>query len=138
MSTAYERVHEALRKHENTPESYAHEIKLSLSKCVIDRLMANQWTQKQLADRIGVTEPFISRVLSGDANFTADTAGKFLFACGVRARIVPVGETNRLTQLETMVTWTTQYVEKTDIQARIFASTSVAGGGTRGFKNVAC
>ncbi len=75
---------EAYRK---TPDSYVHELRLSFAEVVVDRLQELGWNQKTLSDKLGVTEPLISRLLSGDHNWTSESAGRLLFALGVRARV---------------------------------------------------
>ena len=76
----------ALETYKQTPESVGLELRLSLSQTILRHLKANRWTQATLAKKTGMKEPFISRVLHSNANCTLDTAGKLLFALGIRAR----------------------------------------------------
>lgn len=74
-------------EYRKTPDSFAHELRLSLGQIIIGRLHELGWTQKVLAAKIGVTEPLISRFLNGDHNWTSKSAGRLLCALGVRARV---------------------------------------------------
>ena len=76
----------ALETFKQTPESVGLELRLSLSETILRHLKAKGWTQAALAKKTGMKEPFISRVLHSNANCTLDTAGKLLFALGIRAR----------------------------------------------------
>ena len=76
----------ALETYKQTPESVGLELRLSLSQTILRHLKAKGWTQSKLAKKTGMKEPFISRVLHSNANCTLDTAGKLLFALGIRAR----------------------------------------------------
>ncbi len=74
-----------LDRFDQTSESVGLELRLSLAETILRHLKAKGWTQAMLARKAGVKEPFISRVLHSNANCTLDTAGKLLFALGVRA-----------------------------------------------------
>lgn len=76
-----------LDEYRKTPDSFAHELRLSLGQIIIGRLRELGWTQKVLAAKIGVTEPLISRFLNGDHNWTSKSAGRLLCALGVRASV---------------------------------------------------
>lgn len=74
-------------EYRKTPDSFANELRLSLGQIIIGRLRELGWTQKALADKLGVTEPLVSRFLNGDHNWTSKSAGRWLCALGVRARV---------------------------------------------------
>ena len=76
-----------LDEYRKTPDSFAHDLRLSLGQIVIGRLRELGWTQKMLADKIGVTGPLISRFLNGDHNWTSNSAGRLLCALDVRASV---------------------------------------------------
>lgn len=76
----------ALETFKQTPESVGLELRLSLSQTILRHLKEKGWTQAVLAKKAGMKEPFVSRVLHSNANCTLDTAGKLLFALGIRAR----------------------------------------------------
>lgn len=44
----------------------------------------SQLTQKELADKIGVTQPYIAQLESGEINLTSDTLGKILAILGFK------------------------------------------------------
>ncbi len=81
------RLRELREAYRKTPDGYIHELRLSFAEVVVDRLRELGWSQKTLSNRLGVTEPLVSRLLSGDHNWTSESAGRFLFALGVRARV---------------------------------------------------
>lgn len=77
---------ELLDDHRNSPDSVAHEFRLSVGEIVIQALRERGWTQKDLAARIGVTESLISRLLNGDHNWTSKSIGRVMHALDVRIR----------------------------------------------------
>ncbi|KKL74080.1 hypothetical protein LCGC14_2068450 [marine sediment metagenome] len=89
-SKAIERIHALLAEYEATPESRGLELRLNLAEIVIRQLRELGWTQRDLASRTSMKEPFISRIVHSNANCTLDTAGKLLFALGIHARIEQV------------------------------------------------
>jgi transcriptional regulator with XRE-family HTH domain len=56
---------------------------VGLAATVAEKLKASGMTQRELADKLGKKESFISRVLSGDANPTLKTISAFEVALGV-------------------------------------------------------
>lgn len=44
-------------------------------------------TQQQLAERLGVPQSFVSKVLNNGSNITLETLGRFGLACGVYFKI---------------------------------------------------
>ena len=80
------RLRELLDAHRQTPESVAHEFRLSVGELVISGLHDLGWTQKDLARSAGVSEALVSRFLNGDHNWTSESVGKLLFPLGIRVR----------------------------------------------------
>lgn len=85
-----EHLRQRLNAYRETPESFAHEMRLRLSEVVVRKLRELDWTQRELADNSGMKEPFITRVLSGDQNWTTETAGRLLHALSARGHIQSV------------------------------------------------
>ncbi len=77
---------ELLERHKGRPESFAHELRLSVGEIIIGRLRELNWTQRELAARIGKSEPLISRLLNGDHNWTSESIGRVMHALDVRIR----------------------------------------------------
>ena len=78
---------DAMREHAQSPEGHALELGLSFSELVLERLDELGWTQKRLAEKSGMKEAFISRLVHSDVNWTRDTAGRLLHALDIRARL---------------------------------------------------
>ena len=70
-----------------TPESFTITLQMSLSRLILEALRDNGWRQRDLAEKAQVKESFLTRVIHGDSNWTAATAGKLLCALGERAVI---------------------------------------------------
>ena len=87
MSRALKKIRDALERFDSTPASAGLDLRLSLSGLILKHLECNGWTQGELARRAGLKEPYISRVLHGNANCTLDTVGKLLFALGTTAQL---------------------------------------------------
>lgn len=68
-------------------DGFAHELELSLATLIRERLGELGWTQRKLAERAGVQESYLSRLLVGEHNPTFGTAGKLLQALEVKAEI---------------------------------------------------
>lgn len=79
---------DALRQIESSPSRGGVELRVSFSKLVIRKLRELGWTQKRLADECNKKEPYISRVINGDQNWSSDIAGQILFALKTRAEFV--------------------------------------------------
>jgi transcriptional regulator with XRE-family HTH domain len=77
---------QSYERFKSTPESYAITLQTSLTRLVLESLKDRGWTQRDLAKRANIKEPFLTRTLQGD-NWTTATAGKLLCALGVRAEI---------------------------------------------------
>ncbi len=76
-----------LDEYEKDPESYGIQLRLNLAEIVIRQLDARGWTQRDLAERAGLKEPYVSRVIHSDANCTLESAGRLLHALGVEAAL---------------------------------------------------
>lgn len=91
MSKHIQALRRALAEYDRTnPESVGVELRLHLSEIVLRHLRRDDWSQCKLAEKTGLKESFISRVLHSNANCTFETAGRLLFALGIRARIEEV------------------------------------------------
>ncbi len=90
------KIRERLASFRQTPESFAHELRLSLSEIVMEELREHGLSQRELAEKSGMKEPFITRVLSGDQNWTTETAGRVLHALAVRGRISRVLDSSKV------------------------------------------
>lgn len=78
-----------LSAYKRTPESGGVKWRLNLAEMVIRRLNINGWSQRQLADKVGMNEVYISRILHSDVNCTFNSAGRILFALGIEASLIP-------------------------------------------------
>ena len=85
-------LHRLREEYRRTSDSYGHELRLSFAEIVVDKLRELGWTQKALSQKLRVSEPQISRLLNGDHNWTSESAGRILFALGVRAHVKPASE----------------------------------------------
>ena len=123
MSDDFEYLQEALDAYRETPESFALELRMSLSELLIENLHRLGWTQAQLAEKVERADAFISRVLHGDENCTLKTAGLLLWALGVRGRVTRAFDTIGDIKL----------VEaSTDVEAELAEEDHAEDRGTRG------
>ena len=90
MSEAAEQIRSAIENFEKTEESRVLEIQLSLTRLVIKGLKEKGWTHSLLARELGFSNRIIERLLHGDENWTVETAGKILFALGIKAELKEV------------------------------------------------
>lgn len=81
-----------LQAFNDTPASYASDLRASLALLIQRQLKHKGWSQKQLAKSCGYKEPFISRIMNGDANCEMATMGRLLHALGVRATLMEEGQ----------------------------------------------
>lgn len=79
-----ERVEAALSEFHDDPQSVGFQFRLDLSTLLCELLDENDWTQKQLAEAAGMKEAVVSRIVNADSNCKFETAGRLLFALGVR------------------------------------------------------
>ncbi len=75
---------EGLEKFRKTPGSFALDLRMFTAEFVLHRLREYGWTQRRLADAMGKPESFVSRFLSGDLNWTTETAGAVFCAIDTR------------------------------------------------------
>lgn len=87
MNSDVNEILQVLKDFQKTPEAVEMELRLSLSEIIIKHLKIKEWTPNQLAQATGLDESYVSDILHSDAVCTLDTAGRLLFALGVRARI---------------------------------------------------
>jgi len=83
---------QVLDEYKRRPESYGLKLRLNLAELVIRQLNSNGWSQRDLARRTGLKEAYISRILHSDANCTFESAGKILFALGVKVALLAESE----------------------------------------------
>ena len=77
---------------EKTPEGHAYDLRLDLSEIVLRHLDGKHWTQNQLAKAAGMRPQVLTRIIHAASNCTFETAGRILFALGIKARLVEAGE----------------------------------------------
>ena len=81
-----------LDEYKRKPESYGMKLRLNLAELVIQQLNSNGWSQRDLAQETGLKEAYISRILHSDANCTFKSAGRILFALGIKVALLPESE----------------------------------------------
>lgn len=79
-----DRVEAALGGFREDPQSVGFQWRLNLSTLLCELLDDKGWTQKQLAEEADTLEPVVSRIMNADSNCQFDTAGRLLFALGIR------------------------------------------------------
>ncbi len=85
------RVEAAVTEFAATPQSVGFHFRLNLASLLCELLDEKGWTQKQLAEAAGMKEAVVSRIINADSNCRFETAGRLLFALGVRAGDVTLG-----------------------------------------------
>jgi len=78
------RANKALEAFHESPESVGFQWRLDLTTLLCELLEEHGWTQRKLADEAGVSEAFVSRIINADSNCEFGTAGRLLFALGIR------------------------------------------------------
>ena len=63
--------------------------KLELSELIYDLRKVKKMSQKELADSIGVSQPYIAKIEDGEENLTIETIVKLLAALNTRLRLKP-------------------------------------------------
>lgn len=76
-----------LAKLESTPESVGVGLRLDLSQVIHRYLSERGLSQKEFAAKCGMKPPLLARIMYSNANCTFDTAGRILFAMGVRGKL---------------------------------------------------
>lgn len=87
---------EFLEKHQsNTPSSFEEEahwrlenetwlrMSRSVSMAIIDYMQENNLSRRQLAEKLGVSQQYLSRMLSGTENFSLKSLAKIESAFGI-------------------------------------------------------
>lgn len=97
MSDKVKELQKQLARFEQTPESYGLDLRLDLADIVLRGLRERGWTQKQLAQKVGMKESFVSRIIHANANCTFDVAGRILVAFENRPRLATVQATEAVT-----------------------------------------
>lgn len=73
---------------QNDPESRSVLLRLSLAKIMCRRLGELGYTLSELADKAGMPELRLLRIIHSDRNTSFETAGRILFALGVEAELI--------------------------------------------------
>ena len=76
-----------LNEFKNTPESRGIDLRLDFADIILKQLDEKGWTQKQLAEKIGKKESFISRIIHAESNCTFETVGCILFALDIKVEL---------------------------------------------------
>lgn len=71
----------------NSAEGFALKIRMNLAELALCELKERGWSQRKLARKTGWKEPFVSKILNGDANWTTETAGRLLFALDIEPEL---------------------------------------------------
>jgi|GEM_PF-6780041 len=77
-----------LEKYDNSPEGRGCDLRLGLADIILRHLRKTGWSQNRLAAEAGMKPQQITRLIHAASNFTADTAGRILFALGTTATLV--------------------------------------------------
>jgi hypothetical protein len=85
-----------LERFDQAPESRGHDLRLDLSEIILRHLSKKGWTQKRLAQEAGMKETMLTRIIHAASNCTFDTAGRILFALGIKAKLHEVREASGL------------------------------------------
>ena len=88
MKALHARLMARLDAYNATPEGRSHTLREDLSLLIIRRLEELGWTQKQLAQKCGKNESFISRIIHTDTNATFEVAAAILHALDIQPRLV--------------------------------------------------
>lgn len=80
-----ERARAALRAFRQDPQSVGYRLRLNLVDILADRMDEQGISQAELAEAADCLPSFVSRVMNAESNCTLETAGRLLFALGVRA-----------------------------------------------------
>ena len=88
MHKAFQEIFDSVADYDKTPQSVGMELRVSLSSIIHRHLFERKWTQKQLAKASGVAEQMLTRIMHSNTNCTFETAGKVLFALGLRGGLI--------------------------------------------------
>ena len=91
-----------LNKLKNTAGYYAAAAKDNFVNELLRMMSEKKVNQKDLAQKVGVSTAYVSRVLSGDMNLSIESMSKFAFALGSRIEISakPIAEEKGTVLLE--------------------------------------
>ena len=64
-------------------------VKLELSELIYDLRKSKRMSQKELADAIGVTQPYIAKIEDGEENLTIETIVKLLATLNTCLQLIP-------------------------------------------------
>jgi plasmid maintenance system antidote protein VapI len=81
-----------MEKFDNTAEGRGYDLRLDLADIILQHLAEKKWTQASLARAAGMKPSFLTRIIHGSQNFTADVAGRILFALGAKAKLMEIHE----------------------------------------------
>ena len=76
-----------LAQFEESTQSVGIDLRLDLADLVMKHLDLKGWTQKMLAEKTGMHESFISRIIHADSNCQFEVAGRIMHALGVRIKL---------------------------------------------------
>jgi len=83
-----------LKQFEEGPESPGFDLRLDLADIICLRLKEKGWSQAKLAAEIGRPQSYVTRIVHSGANCTFETAGRILFALGVKAKLIETPSTH--------------------------------------------
>jgi hypothetical protein len=84
MSKTYKGILKDLQEFEKSPLNIGYDFRLDLADIILRRLGKLKWSQAKLASVIGIHPPMLTKIMHSASNCTFETAGKILFALGVR------------------------------------------------------
>ena len=106
---------------EKDPKSRGLDLRLDLADIIIEQLSDRGWTQGELARRAKMRESQISLILTASRNCTFDTAGRILFALGVKGKLVKQDETTSVVHhLFTVADFVASHVGEAETHAKCF------------------
>lgn len=70
-----------------SPTYWAERVMLDFTSQLWVRLKQLGWTQKDLADKVGKKQPYVSRVLNGNHNATVETLVTLAHAAGLEVKL---------------------------------------------------
>jgi transcriptional regulator with XRE-family HTH domain len=74
--------HDYLLEERNKPAYWFEKSKTDFSDKIYQLMMEHNMSRSQLAGKVGVTKPYISKVFAGNENFTIRTMSNLAFALG--------------------------------------------------------
>jgi transcriptional regulator with XRE-family HTH domain len=87
-SEAISELMDGLAQFEQTHYARVLDLKLDLSRILLEGLRQTGWTQKQLAEAVGTKEAYINRVAHASQNCTLEVVGRICHALGVKPRLI--------------------------------------------------